>query len=589
MNPNPIFQKRRAGICFPLWSLLHEDSFECGDFLTLERILPFLKKSGLQIVQILPLNDCGLGQSPYNSLSGFAMDPLYISLHKAGIPLKSRKKTIATHSINKQRITEWKLKVLWEKFHTEFSKLHHSLEEFISQYSWLKPYLTFKYYYKKHNGIHWLDWEKKEGLHGYEDKLYESLIANESSQKQILFEAWLQYLCFHQLKEIKQIYEENGLYLKGDMPILTSPNSCDVWLYRDCYRLDLQAGAPPDAFSKVGQNWGFPVLDWSILKKKDYSLWKDKLQYQEKFFHLYRIDHVIGLYRIWAIPKNAPNARYGYFYPQEGIPLKEFEKLKISSDICLKKGLVTEIQPGRFIFHWDFHLEPGFQDFTEAEKNAIFQLSFGNLPKDETSWRELGEENLKAFANFTSMAPCAEDLGTVPGFIRESLEQLEIFGIDVIRWTRSFDDGSMIPAKAYRKNAISTLSTHDTSIALSWFYNEVSFEERKKLREFFLENTQKSTLNSKEENPIEDLALMVDFAFQTNSQICIPLLSDLLISYYHRIPDDWHLHRINTPATPEEKNWKYRFNFTAESLGEDLELVQTIQEGLKKSHRWNEN
>jgi len=589
---SPVLSKRRAGVCLPLWSLLHEDSLECGDFLTLQRLIPFLKECGFTIVQILPLNDCGYGSSPYSSLSGFAMDPLYISLHWEGISLKNRKKTIATHAINKRRITALKLSALREKFDTDPLKNFTKAEEFIERFSWVKPYLVFKYFYKKYEGMHWLDWEKKEKTVGYSEEFFARLFQDSSIQKEFLWEAWLQYVAFSQLREIRNEYESNGIYLKGDMPILTSGNSCDVWLHRNLYRLDLTAGAPPDAFSAIGQNWGFPVLDWHKVRLENYEIWKEKLQYEENFFHLYRIDHVIGLYRIWAIPRLAKNARYGYFFPQKGISVKDFYTNNLEPESVVNAGIAFEISPGRYVFCWDFHKEPGFLKFSDFEKEKLFSLAFGKIPEEERNWKASGEEILDAFESSTKMIPCAEDLGSVPGFVRDSIHERGLFGIDVIRWTRSLEDGAFIPSKAYRKNAISTLSTHDTSIALDWWMQECSEEVRRELREFFRKEANwkgsagyQRTLEKSEVKPREDLSLLLDFAFSCRSQFSIQLLSDLLVSEKLQIPDDWHLHRINLPGTPEEKNWKYRYNFYAEELSFDQELVQLLREKIRRYDR----
>lgn len=591
---NPILDQRRAGVCIPVWSILSKDSFESGDIYSVIALIPWLKESGFSILQILPLNDSGFGRSPYSSLSSFAIDPIYISLTMANIPVTSRKKSIATTKINKSRITKLKLDALKKHFDENKANCCKKAEKFIDSQSWTKSYLVFKHYYNLYNGIHWRDWEPQESILGYQEETWKALIANSESRTSILFEAWLQALAFEQLKEAKDAFTKSGLYLKGDMPILTSSNSADIWEKRELYRMDLSAGAPPDAFSTIGQNWGFPVLDWEKMSQINYLPWKERLEYQENFFHLYRIDHVIGMYRIWAIPDSAKNAKYGYFYPQRGVSLKDFEMEKIDPTLCESRELISKIEKDSYYFFWDFHQEEGFQKFSDSDKEKLFKLSFGNLGHDETYWKLAGEKVLDAFDQFTTMVPCAEDLGSVPGFVRDSLNERGLFGIDVIRWTRSFEDGSYIPSADYRKDAISTLSTHDTSLALDWWMNELSEVERSRLREFLQTqvsneksvSTNEAGVNKNiEVSPNEDLELLLNFAFSTNSQFSIQMLQDLLCVGNLRILEDWNLHKINTPATPEEKNWNYRFPFMIEDLIGDKELTSKLRSLIESSNR----
>jgi 4-alpha-glucanotransferase len=585
---HPQYGVRRAGVCIPLWSLLSEKSFECGDIYSLRASLPWLKQSGLSILQILPLNDCGIGQSPYSSLSSFAIDPLYISLHLAGISVYSRKKHIATHKINKNKITKLKLELLREKFLKEDKSLYQTLDSFILSNTWLKPYLCFRILYNLNDGKHWNQWKEESK---FNDKLYDSIKMNHKDE--FYFLAWLQFLAYSQLKQTKNLFEKEGILLKGDMPILTSSNSSDVWANPEFFRLDLQAGAPPDAFSDLGQNWGFPVLDWKALDKVDYKPWKERLQYQENFFHLYRIDHVIGMYRIWAIPLEAKNARYGYFYPQKSVSLNDFELEGLLPDEFINKGFLHKMEEGRYYFHWDFHKEPGFYDYPQDIQEKLFKLSFQNLKEDESYWKEAGDKVLSKFSTFTKMLPCAEDLGSVPGFVRESLQEKEMLGIDVIRWTRSLENGSYIPFDKYRTNAVATLSTHDTSLAMDWWTNELKNGEKAYAESFFLMEAESEIIEPKRENSkiknmnnlTEVHRKLLEFSFHTSSLYCIHLLQDLLFLGDIAIKEDFVAHKINTPGTDESKNWNYRFNFTIEDLISKQELSSQLKYMISESKR----
>lgn len=176
---------------------------------------------------------------------------------------------------------------------------------------WLLPYALFKSI-KSHCGWKsWLNWPEEirnptpEAIQNYQKK-YETEIA---------YHTFIQYHCFKQMLEVKKVADELGIFLKGDLPILLDRESADVWYHRSLFNLDLGAGAPPDAYSSTGQNWGFPLYRWDVLEKQDYRWWKDRLDVAARIYHIYRLDHIIGFFRIWGIPPNHP-ATEGKYYPE---------------------------------------------------------------------------------------------------------------------------------------------------------------------------------------------------------------------------------------------------------------------------------
>ncbi len=566
-------RKRRAGILLPLASLLSESSFECGDIASLLPLGDFAKKAGFSIIQILPLNDTGLGKSPYSAISSVATDPLYISLHHIGIPLHSRRKAIATQRIHHTRIRDLKLEALKKFFHQDKTTNVKLAKEFLSRFSWLEGYASFRVLFDKHKGLPWWDWRD-------EYKLAESgkSIVQKKEEEEFYFYIFLQRIAFEQSVHVKAELEKKGVFLKGDMPILISRNSSDVWEYPDLFHLDLQAGAPPDAFSESGQNWGFPALNWESIEREDYRWWKQRLEYLENFFHLYRIDHVIGMYRIWAIPLTQETARFGWFHPQKGVSREEFGEQHLNPDDYVKRGLISEFSSDRFIFHWDFWKSPLYEELADSIKATLYQLSELHLKEDEETWLSAGERALTALSGFSKMMPCAEDLGAVPGFIRDSLKSRKIIGIDVNRWTRSLDDGSYIPPDGYRDGAVSVLSTHDTSVALDWWLSLREGEKAYAESFFFPDGVQGK-------GPSEILSGLLDFGFSTNSMFAIQMLHDLMFKGDFALLDKFSEHRVNIPGTPEEGNWDYRFRFTAEELNQETDLIQSLREKLTKSDR----
>ena len=581
-----IRSKKRAGVSFPLSSILSEKSFGIGDIYSLECIGKWAFESGVSILQILPLNDLGFGRSPYSSISAFAIDPIYISLFLLGINEISS--DLKKFSDDRVLLKQKKISILRGYFKNVYNDNEKkSLNIFINSNKWLNEYITFSLLNNEYNGVHWSLWQKEYSL-----ELLDSLRIKDESE--YYFIAWLQYVLFQQLKEVKIKLEAKGVYLKGDMPILTSDHSADVWARRNLFNREMTSGAPPDYFNADGQNWGFPVIDWNAMKKDSFSWWKERLSYLENFYHLYRIDHVLGMYRIWAIPKGKESAKFGFFHPQKGTSRKEFNLARLFPEDFEKLGLIYEYKHEHYIFYWDFFKTPNYQSLPEEIKARFYPLSDLHLLKDEEHWKKAGEEILKFLFENSSMLPCAEDLGAVPSFVRDSIFELQLLGLDIIRWTRSFEDGSYIKPEGYRKNAVSALSVHDTSTALGW-WEEASEEDRTSFKKLFLKDGIDSSkdVKSPEYKKEEIPQMLLYVAFSCASQFSIHMLQDYIIS--GSLGDDRNgnpgilkaplKHRINIPGTSEEKNWGYVFPFLAEELLEEKELSKKIKELILKTGR----
>jgi 4-alpha-glucanotransferase len=575
-----FYTKRRAGISLPLNSLLTKQSFECGDFYSLEKILPFVKDSGFTILQLLPLNDLGKGRSPYSSISSFAIDPIYISLYKLDLPFKSRKDKIASLQIDISRVRELKVSYLRDYYDSHFeNNMEKEVTSFLNKFPYMRTYACFKILYDKYNGKSWETWQENQYTIELENK-----IINENLSE-FNFQIWLQIISYTQLKEIKELYTKEGIFLKGDMPILTSRNSADVWSKSNLFHLHLQAGAPPDNFSAEGQNWGFPIFNWEEMKKENYKWWKDRLHYLENFFDFYRIDHVLGMYRIWAIPQSAISAKHGYYYPQHGVSREEFNEVGLNPDDFTKREIIYEFEKDHFIFYWDFYKMEGYYTLDETIKAKLFPLSHKHIKEEEIFWRKEGEEILKIFRESSSLIPFAEDLGAVPEFVRHSIHENKVIGLDIIRWTRSLTDGHFIKKEDYRQLAVSSLSVHDTSLILEW-WSTLSEEDKKEFKEII----------SYDENEKSLLKQFLKFAFSTNSLFSIQLLQDVLYheSLFELVKEENNpllhpeKHRINIPGTDEDKNWGYRLPLFAEDLSSGIEAKKDLLLLLKISNRFNE-
>ncbi|MDX1959452.1 MAG: 4-alpha-glucanotransferase [Leptospiraceae bacterium] len=567
-----ILGQKRAGISFPLSSILTESSYGVGDFDSIIEIANFAANSGFSILQILPLNDLGFGKSPYSSISAFAIDPIYISLKSLSI--KTEKLPIPK-KVDFLETKQKKLALLKLEFEKKHSK--EELEIFLSLNSWLYPYVTFKVLYEKNEGLHWEYWH--EGT-SYSKTLFE--IIKQKFPKDFYFQIWLQKVAFTQLANVKKYLETKQIYLKGDMPILTSDNSADVWANPNLFNRTLSSGAPPDYFNSEGQNWGFPVINWDGMKQENYRWWKERLKFLENFYHLYRIDHVLGMYRIWAIPRTISRARLGFFHPQKGASRREFNRDRLFPEDFLNHEIIYEFKEDRYIFHWDFFRSEHYNNLSEETRAKLYKLSNIHNNEDEIHWRENGEKILKLMIKESSMIPCAEDLGSVPEFVRNSIFELKLIGLDIIRWTRSFEDGSYITPAHYRKDAVSALSVHDTSTAMG-FWKECSEEQR----EAFLATCEKIGLEIKLKTEEEFASLFFEFAMKANSIFSIHLLQDTIIkgNYSKTFLTEPDEHRINVPGTDETQNWHYVFPIYIESISKNKELTDFLKQKITESKR----
>lgn len=248
---------------------LKTTSKETGDFGALAKLLPWVQEIGFNTIQLLPLNDSGLDPSPYNVVSVHALNPLFITEEE---PAEG------------------------------FDAFKHE-----SAY-WLKPYALFKTLKEKNQQKAFWDWPEEERR--YRDELYDK------HRERAAFYAHTQFKAHVQLKKVKEEASKRGLCVMGDLPILVSPDSVEVWQHPHLFDSSYGAGAPPDMYDKEGQRWGFPLHRFDKMAAHHFHWWKERLKTAENYYHLYRIDHVIGLFRLWAIPKGK-KAKEGFFIPSD--------------------------------------------------------------------------------------------------------------------------------------------------------------------------------------------------------------------------------------------------------------------------------
>jgi 4-alpha-glucanotransferase len=320
-----------SGVSLPVSALRSEDSCGTGDFHDLIALGEWCVAAGLDLIQVLPVNDTGSEASPYSALSAYALHPLYIRLD--ALPEASefaddirevRERFEQESRLRYHDVRAAKLKVLRRMFqhHASAIRKDADLALWVAESEWIREYAAYLLLKQEHDGRAWFEWSRlrdpePDDIHAYW----------EEHRDDALFHAWLQWRLHQQLQFVGEQLKALGVALKGDLPILMNPDSTDVWAHRELFRLDLRAGAPPDMFSALGQNWDFPVYDWDALRADDFAWWKRRLRQAALFYHAYRIDHVLGFFRIWAIPERNLSGSMGYYLPSYAFAAEELQQL----------------------------------------------------------------------------------------------------------------------------------------------------------------------------------------------------------------------------------------------------------------------
>lgn len=407
--------RRRSGVVVPLFSVYSRESVGIGEFTDLQLVADWCAETGNSILQLLPLNETGGAFCPYDALSSFALEPAYLSLR--AIPqadtaaLAKRLKEVRSAFPCGRRIDygikRLKLKILRDIFKEEYcasAEFRRFREE--NAY-WIEAFALFKALKDFHSGRAWFEWGQE-----YRDSSSPLVAAfARANEREILFHIWVQWQAYRQLKAARAYAAQKAVLFKGDLPILVSRDSADVWQHPEFFNLGLVAGAPPDMYCAKGQRWGTSTYDWGRIRADGYAYPKEKLRYAQQFYDILRIDHVVGFFRIWSIPFEEPLENQGL--------------------------------------------------------NGFFD------PREEAQWEPHGRELLSMLLQNTSMLICAEDLGTIPPSCTRALKEFGIPGNDVQRWTKDWKvRHDFLPPQEYRFISVSMLSTHDTTNWPAWWENE---------------------------------------------------------------------------------------------------------------------
>ena len=336
---------KKTGVAIPVAALRSKNSAGCGEFLDLIPFADFCKNSDLKIIQLLPVNDTGTESSPYSSLSAFALHPVYINIEalpemQVSSPVTKqvlaavkqlKKEGDSNPRFNYRKVRAEKLSLLRKLYDENADSIlaDKKILHWIESNPWISEYAVFMRLKALNNEASWKEWKKYKKITAQQ---IEELWNNKSFWKDHLFYAWIQFHLDEQFSEAASYVKSAGIQLKGDIPIMMNEDSHDIWAHPEFFRHDLRAGSPVDAMNPVGQNWGFPTYNWANLKKADYSWWVGRLAQAAAYYQLYRIDHVLGFFRIWAIPDTECTAVLGHTEPYEPITTAELKKLGFSDE-----------------------------------------------------------------------------------------------------------------------------------------------------------------------------------------------------------------------------------------------------------------
>jgi 4-alpha-glucanotransferase len=538
---------RRAGVATPLFSLYSRASIGIGEFKDLLRLGSWCRKAGLSLIQLLPMNDVGFDFRPYDAQSSFALEPMYVSLEDLKeTDLRPFRKTIKTlrqrfpcgrKQVN-YGIKRAKLEILWDIFKKNPAAKTRHLATFVRENKhWLEDYALFKTLKEEHGEKSWQDWEP--GLKERHDANLREF--KERHGKRIRFHKWVQWQAYKQFSAIKKELARKNLFLMGDLPFLVSRDSADVWAHQDLFKLDLSAGAPPDMVFSQGQIWGMPPFNWDAIERGNYRHLIDRLEYAQNFYDLFRLDHAVGLFRVWTVPLSGQSGSAGAFDPPEehlweehgrkllSLMLKHSRLLPCAEDLgtvpdCSYKVLAELGIPGMEIQRWARNWK-GDRDFKTPETYRLLSLA------------TLSTHDISSFTGWWNF-----EAGTVDEYtVRKRCEQKGMHFIKLK--AHLFDLSRSRYGKLHWKK-----DARDIPPELTDLYNDSHDEKERFWKHVGLTGDADETASPR---LVQAALLTVN---KTASVFSVQLLQDWLSLDESLAIDPWES-RINFPGTTGKNNW----------------------------------
>ncbi len=574
-----------AGTAIPVFSLRSEEDFGVGEFYDLKKMVDWAASTGQSILQLLPINDTTMLHTwedsyPYNPNSTFALHPQFLHLPAAGVKVDDEYRVLqaelnALDQIDYERVNSLKLTLLREAFNKTFKKLSAkaSYKEFIEKNAgWLLPYAAFCVL-RDINGTP--DFSKWKGFAKYNKKKVAAFC--EEHQADVDFWCFVQYHLDLQLSEVCAYAHSKGVVFKGDLPIGISRTSVDAWLYPELFHMDSQAGAPPDAFSADGQNWGFPTYNWEKMAEDGYAWWKSRLAKMSEYFDAFRIDHILGFFRIWQIPLGIRSGLEGYFSP--ALPYPAHELNDMGFDVH-DRDLFLEDPHNPGYYHLKIGAKKTHSYFVlDAYRRAAYDRVYDDLfyRRNNEFWKEKAMQKLPALLDSTGMLACGEDLGMIPATVPQVMSDLRILSLEIQRMPKSVEETFAHPAN-YPYLSVCTTSTHDMNPVRAWWE-----EDREVTNQFW-----QMILGNQGEAPCYCepwiCRQILEQHVWSPAMLTILPLQDWLSMDSRLRREDPNVERINVPANSRHY-WRYRMHLTLEQLARENEFNAALTDMIAASGR----
>lgn len=354
---------RGSGVAVPVFSLRSRNSAGVGEFRDIRLLIDWAKCTGLRLVQILPINDTvalhrWTDSYPYAAISVFALHPIYLNMVAMGaLHDTAEMETFLSEGarlnegaeVDYEAVMNLKSKFYKRLYDQEKEKFltDPGFQEFFEiNREWLEPYAAFSCLRDRYQTPDFTLWNSHAAYQP--EQIHDFVRPDGPDFDDVAVHYFIQYHLHRQLAEVAGYARESGVVLKGDLPIGIYRNSVDAWMYPHLFHMDMQAGAPPDDFSATGQNWGFPTYNWEAMSGENYRWWRKRLSKMADYFDAYRIDHILGFFRIWEIPFRHVEGLMGRFNP--AIPLFPYE-----------------ISGSGFYFDRELHCAPLIRDYMLEE------------------------------------------------------------------------------------------------------------------------------------------------------------------------------------------------------------------------------
>ena len=563
-----------AGTAIPVFSIRTRDSFGIGDFHDLKKMAEWAAATGQRVLQILPVNDTTATGTwtdsyPYSANSIYALHPQFVYLPEAGVRRDKAYRTLqaeleALPQVDYERVNREKDRLMRKAFAANWKKTRET-EDYKNFYNdnkfWLDAYCAYRILTVTNGTADPAKWGK---YSKFSKSRIETLIGENRDEAD--YHSYVQYHLNRQLKEARDYAHSLGVILKGDLPIGVSRTSVDAWQNPSQFHLDSQAGAPPDAFAADGQNWGFPTYNWEKMAEDDFAWWKQRLSNMEQFFDAFRIDHILGFFRIWEIPAGAKSGLAGHFNP--ALPFSGDELRQRGFDVTT--GWYTEdslntlfLEDQRRKGYWHPRIAAQnterYRNLPQWQKdayNALYNDFF--YRRHNEFWRQSAMRKLPELLASTGMLACGEDLGMIPDCVPEVMSALKILSLEIQRMPkdpkREFADTWQYPYFS-----VCATSTHDMSPLRAWWK-----EDRDVTQKFWNQVLGKYGAAPEECGP-ETCRSILMMHLQSASLFAILPLQDYLSikpELCAENPDD---ERINVPAI-SPYYWRYRMKPCVEDL-----------------------